>query len=110
MLRPIRRQRAFADLGRSRVRARSGPVWIRVDRMPDVPGTVEVGYAIGRQVGSAVVRNTIRRRLRVMLRDAARAGDLAPGRYLVGVGPAVTELTFDALRDHVRQVVDEVAP
>lgn len=41
-----------------------------------------MAFSVGRSVGSAPVRNRIRRRLRAIAR--ARAGQLAPGWYLVG--------------------------
>ena len=51
-----------------------------VRRVP-TDGPPRVAYAIGRSVGSAVVRNRIRRRLRVIV--AARVDDLTPGAYLI---------------------------
>ena len=41
-----------------------------------------MAFSVGRSVGSAPVRNRIRRRLRAIAR--ARASQLAPGWYLVG--------------------------
>jgi ribonuclease P protein component len=65
--------------------------------VPDDPGTPPcVAFAIGRQVGPAVVRNRLRRRLRVILRDIA--ADLAPGSYLVGTRPEAAHLSFPDLR------------
>ena len=46
-----------------------------------------VAYAIGRGVGTAVVRNRVRRRLRAATR--AHTDQLVPGHaYLVSTGPA----------------------
>lgn len=45
-----------------------------------------VGFAIGRAVGPAVVRNRLRRQLRAILRE--RADALPPGLYLVSCSPA----------------------
>jgi ribonuclease P protein component len=55
-----------------------------------------VAYTIGRRVGSAVVRNRLRRRLRALIRDSAPR--LRPGAYLIGVRPDAAHLTFDDLR------------
>ena len=45
---------------------------------------VRVAYAIGRQVGPAVVRNRLRRRLRAAVREIDRStGGLPTGAYLV---------------------------
>ena len=63
--------------------------------------TAKVAYAIGRNVGGAVERNLVRRRLRSIVRDA----DLAPGSYLVSVSPAARALPFDELAGHVRRAV-----
>lgn len=57
-----------------------------------------VGFAIGRAVGPAVVRNRLRRQLRALLRE--RAGSIPPGLYLVSCSPAAagrssTELGAD---------------
>jgi ribonuclease P protein component len=81
---------AFAELQRSRVRASSGPV--RASFVPaeeGAPGVFpQVGYAIGRRCGSAVVRNRLRRRAREVARAEAPA--LPRGTYLLRVGPAAT--------------------
>jgi len=58
-----------------------------------------VGYAVGRKVGPAVVRNGVRRRLRAMV--AARASTLAAGSYLVIVAPGAPALTRTELDDHL---------
>jgi ribonuclease P protein component len=47
------------------------------------------------------VRNRLRRRLRVLLREAT----LPPGDFLVGVSPAGSASSFDELRQAVTQVV-----
>lgn len=68
-----------------------------------------MAFAIGRQVGGAVVRNRLRRRLRAVLRSL----DLAPGAYLVGVSvadPSADSLSFAQLSALVRQAVADVVP
>ena len=57
-----------------------------------------VGFRLGRRFGSAVVRNTFRRRVRALLRDPATAIDLAPGAYLIGASPAAATLRGPELR------------
>ncbi len=83
---------AFADLQRARARGACGP--IRVAFVPvdeGVPGVFpQVGYAIGRRCGSAVTRNTLRRRAREVVR--AEAATLPRGTYLVRLDPAATGL------------------
>jgi ribonuclease P protein component len=79
----ITRRAAFAELQRSRARGASGPVRVRfVPADPGDPGVFpQVGYAIGRHCGNAVVRNSLRRRARAVVREAAPT--LSRGTYLV---------------------------
>jgi ribonuclease P protein component len=83
---------AFAKLQRSRARASSGPV--RAVFVPADDSAVgvfpQVGYAIGRRCGTAVVRNSLRRRAREVARSEAPT--LPRGSYLVRVEPAATAL------------------
>ena len=58
-----------------------------------------VGFAVGRTVGGAVVRNRIRRRLRAAFRELQRAGALPSGAYLVGATAIVATLPWSALVD-----------
>jgi ribonuclease P protein component len=106
----IRSTATFASLGRTRHRARQGPVWVRWVPPPDgsVAGPPEVAFAIGRKVGGAVVRNRLRRRLRAILGDL----DLAPGAYLVGVsaGPEAASLSFAQLSALVGRAMTDVVP
>ena len=92
---------AFAKLQRSRARGSSGPV--RALFMPaaeTVPGVFpQVGYAIGRRCGGAVVRNSLRRRAREVAR--CEAPNLPRGSYLVRVGPGAATLTPGEFRADV---------
>ena len=66
-----------------------------------VPGgdRVRVAYAIGRPVGTAVVRNRLRRRLRAVVRELdAATGGLPPGAYLVTPRPEAVPRRYDELR------------
>ncbi|HEX4903303.1 MAG TPA: ribonuclease P protein component [Acidimicrobiales bacterium] len=100
---PVRRRDDFAALSRSRARGRSGP--LRVTRArPSPDRRVEqphVAYAVPRAVGTAVVRNRIRRRLRAMIADLGPDEGLTPGLYLVGVGAGAIELSPADLRRHL---------
>jgi ribonuclease P protein component len=86
-------------------RRREGPItvsWISGD--PAEPP--RVAYTIGRRVGSAVVRNRVRRRLRMLIREAAPT--LRPGAYLIGVGPAAALLSYEELRDSLQKVLTSI--
>lgn len=111
----VRTRRSFAALSASRTRGRSGPLWVvRADPVPDDPlppdETVAVAYAIGTAVGPAVVRNRLRRRLRVLMTELDHANALPGGQYLVGATPAAAPLGFDQLRDHLASAVHAVDP
>lgn len=69
---------------------RRGPITVR--RVPADDGPPRVAYALGRAVGSAVVRNRIRRRLRVIV--AARGTNLAPGAYLIAARREALTMPF----------------
>lgn len=89
----------FDALATTACRARSGPV--AVHYVPAGPGDVSryVAYSVPRRVGTAVVRNTYRRRLRAIIAEGA--GVLPAGSYLVGVRPGVGSLSFLELRRRV---------
>lgn len=94
----VRDRETFLELRRHGRRARSGP--ITVTWLPGPPGTPpRLACSIGRHVGSAVVRNRVRRRIRSILAEAAP--DLPPGTYLVGTGAAAADLTYGDLRHTV---------
>jgi ribonuclease P protein component len=92
---------AFAELQRSRSRASSGPV--RASFVPaedGAPGVFpQVGYAIGRPCGTAVVRNRLRRRAREVVR--AEAPTLPRGTYLLRVAPGAATESAAAFRSDV---------
>jgi ribonuclease P protein component len=97
----ITRRAAFAELQRSRARGASGPV--RVTFLPAPRGEhgvfPQVAYAIGRSCGNAVVRNSLRRRAREVVR--AEAPTLARGTYLVRLEPDAAALAHSAYRTDV---------
>jgi ribonuclease P protein component len=59
----------------------------------------DVAFAIGRHVGSAVLRNRIRRRLRPIVASL----ELPDGAYLLTASAEAADLRFDDLRGHVEQ-------
>lgn len=65
-----------------------------------------MGYAIGRQVGGAVVRNLLRRRLRAIM--MTHHTDLAPGWYLVGVSEAVRTYGFAQLAGNAARLIQVI--
>ncbi len=66
-----------------------------------------IAYALGRQVGGAVQRNLLRRRLRELLK--ARAHKVLPGFYLIGVASGATKLSFVELGIQVDSLLERCA-
>jgi ribonuclease P protein component len=100
----IRERNVFARLSRDGVRTRAGVLWCTflLDPLQSPP---RVGFAIGRAVGPAVIRNQVRRRLRVLL----SAADLPPGNYLVGARPAAAGRSSAELQRDVQALASGVA-
>ena len=96
---------AFGQLQRSRARASSGPVratFVPVDE--GVSGIFpQVGYAIGKSCGNAVLRNSLRRRMRESAR--AVAPTLPRGLYLLRVEPAAASSGRAEFSANVRQAL-----
>jgi ribonuclease P protein component len=99
----VRSRRACEELHRRGARGRSGPLSISFLKQPSWSG-VQVAYAVNRRVGSAVVRNRLKRRLRAIV--AERAASLPTGTYMVRVGPVGPALGFDELRVAMDQALE----
>jgi ribonuclease P protein component len=85
--------------------ARSGP--IMVSWLPAAtPHPPVLAFAISKKIGTAVVRNRLRRRLREIARSHP---DLPGGTYLIRTTPGAAPLTFRALHDHFDRAAQELA-
>jgi len=108
----IQDRATFAGFSRGR-RASCGPVRVRYVAATDgsAPTGPRVAYALNRKVGSAVVRNRIRRRLRAALAgmDRAEPHRLPAGAYLFSADATVTDLPFAEVERLVACAVDRVA-
>ena len=101
----IRDRAVFGRFRRDGRRARVGPLWMSVIVDPAaVPP--RMAFSIGRTVGSAPVRNRIRRRLRAIAR--AQAGQLAPGWYLVGADAEYADSPFALAEEQFLQAANRV--
>jgi ribonuclease P protein component len=88
-------RRLFDRLARSSHRGRG--LAVRVQFCPaDPPEEIAVAYAIGRDVGGAVVRNRQRRRMRALMDELTPA--LSPGIYLIKCDFRVCDLSPTQLR------------
>jgi ribonuclease P protein component len=65
-----------------------------------------VGFAIGRRVGTAVVRNRLRRRLRNILSGTP----IGPGDYLVSVDPLAATVSYSELKALVSHALQALPP
>ncbi len=101
----VRGRGDFAALARA-PRVSRGPLAVRVAcRAVDEPP--RVAFAIGKPVGSAVVRNRVRRRLRAAL--AASTDLLREGcSYLVAARPSAATLSYDELATTLRACLGAV--
>lgn len=117
LIEPLRSRASFAALSSHGRRRQGRWCWVRFapfpaesgtsDVAPDVdadqpsPCVSQIGYAIGKKVGNAVVRNRIRRRLRPIV--AAEADQLASGIYLIGVkNDQAARISHEELHDDLR--------
>lgn len=80
------------------------------DRSAGPPAPPRVAFAVGRKVGSAVVRNRVRRRLRAAMVDAARDQRLRPGAYLVSAGPDIVPMSFEEVQRSVFTALQRLEP
>lgn len=100
----------FAMFGRG-TRAAYGPVrvrYVRAEPSSTSESPARVAYAINRKVGTAVVRNRVRRRLRAALDELDRApsGALPGGAYLFSADARVVELPYPELKRVVGCVLE----
>jgi len=102
----ITERRAFERLSRHGRRAQTDTLWCRYLADPAaVPP--QVAFAIGRSVGSAVVRNRLRRRLRELIRAATveEPPRFRGGQLVIGARPGAGERSFDQLGREVSELL-----
>lgn len=74
------------------------------------PGATRVHLAVPRSVGTAVVRNRVRRRVREALRELAGEGSvvLAGGEYRLGVSASLERFSADELRAMMSELLTDL--
>ena len=108
----IRDRRTFVDLRRRGRRARHGSV--SVTYLPASTTTIaeppRIAFAVPRKVGTAVVRNRLRRQVKAHLASpAADASALAPGAYLVAIRPGAGDVARTQLLTDVDRCLDRLS-
>ena len=94
------RRRADFDLVRSRGKRVSDQLFVLTVAQSDLPQT-RWGLAVSRRVGTAVVRNKVKRRIRESIRDMR----CAPGMdVIVSARPAVAEAGSRSVRESLHQL------
>jgi ribonuclease P protein component len=88
------------------LRVRSGP--LSVVHLDTGDTHTRLAFAITRKVGTAVVRNRLRRRLRATCveLDRDRPGGLPGGALLISAGPEAVRRSPDELRHDVARLID----
>jgi ribonuclease P protein component len=103
MIGRVRDRGTFEALRRRGRRARRGPVTVTyVPVEPEAEPSARVAFAISRRVGSAVVRNRQRRRLRSVMLELDRSEPGLPaGAYLLSLRPEAADLSQAQLHELV---------
>ncbi|MHA7984739.1 ribonuclease P protein component [Rathayibacter sp. CAU 1779] len=109
MLAKANRIRSGADYRltvRKGVRVHAAHTITYVRRASDLT-TVRFGFIVSKAVGVAVVRNTVRRRLKAVSRELLP--DIAPGyEIVVRALPASAQASWTTLQGEIRRAVDKV--
>jgi ribonuclease P protein component len=98
----LRRSGEFSRLRQRGRRIATGALTVyRADPYPS-DETSKVGITVGKPVGGAVVRNTVRRRVAAILREALAGRRL---RVLVVARPAAAAAPFSQLRNDLQRAL-----
>jgi len=104
---PVHGRRAFAELRRSKRRVFAGLLRVQFVPAPTAEEARRVAFAVPRKVGTAVERNSCRRRLRAVV--AANAAAIPAGSYLVAIDQGVRDLPFEELRARVIEAMQRAS-
>ena len=107
MIDRLSRRDDFQALRREGCAVRRGPLKVVYRANAEASTGIRVAFAIGRSVGTAVVRNRARRRLRVVMNelDVERNG-LPTGDYLIRVDPSGANADSEDFRLHLKTALN----
>ncbi|MFM7509099.1 MAG: ribonuclease P protein component [Actinomycetota bacterium] len=107
MIHRISTRAAFRSLSRSRQRASSDLFTVVHSAGPPDPPDSGIGLACAtpRSLGSAVLRNRARRRIRAVAREWAREHPSERGWYLVVAGGKAATAEYGDVRDDLRTLL-----
>lgn len=103
----LRRSAEFSHVVRRGSRAGSAAVVVHA-RVRDDQAAARVGFVVGRGVGSAVLRNQVKRRLRHLMRDRL-PGLLAHSSVVVRANPVAATIGFELLERDLDACLDALA-
>ena len=111
MIKSLVKRSDLIVLQRDGQRVKRGP--IQVQFLSSINGedinSVFVGYAISRNIGSAVFRNKIRRQLRESMSQIYKEdADFPKGKYLIRVFPGIKKKNFLEINTAVNEVINEL--
>ena len=111
MIGRLNRRDDFQALRRHGVTVRRGFLQVVYRPAHNSSAGVRVAFAIGRDKGSAVVRNRLRRRLRFVMNELfATTGSLPAGDYLIRVTHAGVNADSSELREILAVLIEELRP
>ena len=111
MIKSLVRRSDFVVLQKKGQRIKKGSIHLQfLSSPPDVDkNSIRIGYAISRNVGSAVFRNKIRRQLREIVNEIYKSNkDFPKGIYLIRVLPGIKDKSFLEIDTFVKEAIEEL--
>ena len=111
MIKSLVRRSDFVVLQKKGQRIKKGSIHLQFLSSPpnEDKNSIRIGYAISRNVGSAVFRNKIRRQLREIINGIYKSNKNFPkGSYLIRVFPGIKGKSFSEINTFFKEAIDEL--
>ena len=111
MIKSLVRRSDFVVLQKKGQRIKKGSIHLHFLSSPpdEDKNSIRIGYAISRNVGSAVFRNKIRRQLREIVNGIYKSNkDFPKGSYLIRVLPGIKDKSFLEIDIFVKEAIEEL--